>query len=74
MRVAAILLGVLITLHTPTGQEVYVNADEIMIIRSPIPYFTARGVGAEVVAHDREISVRETPAEVKRLVEDSKQQ
>lgn len=70
---ATILFGVLITLHTPSGNEMFVNADEIMVIRSPIPYFAAKGVGAEVIAHDREISVRETPGEVKRLIEESKQ-
>lgn len=56
----------------PKDGTVIELTDEIVVIREPIPYFAAKGVGAEVIAHDKEVSVRETPAQVKQLVEGAK--
>lgn len=69
-RLAALLFAAFITLHTPSGREVFVNADEIMMIRD--------GIGCpampntEVTVHDHTICVNETPAQVKQLVEGAK--
>jgi hypothetical protein len=59
-------LAALITLHQPGG-PIYVNPDEIMIVRSPDPEFVHRKFKASILIHDAWIHVLETPTEVKRL-------
>jgi len=67
MRRLALIFSALITLHAPSGKEIFVNPDEIMIVREGGPPFDARHCKTEVVVHDREVCVRETPDTVKRL-------
>lgn len=62
MRFFGFLLSAFITLHTPSGLPIFVNAVEIMIIRSSLG---CSSVGAEVIVHDRAQCVQETPQQVK---------
>lgn len=72
-RFIAFLFGALITLHSPSGRELFVNGDEIMVIRDETTVaFWSPGCRASVIIHDRELCVRETPTEVKAKVEASK--
>lgn len=70
----AIILGALITLHSPSGRELFVNGDEIMVIRGDTSAWDwQRGCHAEVTVHDKVLCVKEHPNEVKALVEGTKQ-
>jgi hypothetical protein len=69
IRLITLILGALITLHTPSGREVYANGDEIMFIRPDGYGLYSVGCGALVTVHDKEVCVRESPAEVKSKVE-----
>lgn len=67
MRWLPALLAALITLHQPSG-EIYVNPDEIMLIKPCARWYCGSDqLKAAVLVHDKEIFVLETPAEVKRL-------
>lgn len=65
------LLGILITLHTPSGREVFVNADEVMMIGASGGW-NVGGCATEVLVHDKMICVVEPPFIVKKLVEGAK--
>ena len=66
MRWGPPLLSALITLHQPSG-AIYVDPEEIVIIRSPDPEMVPRKFKASILIHDIWIHVLETPSEVKRL-------
>lgn len=71
-RLAGFLFAAFITLHTPSGREVFVNADEVMLIQLS-DVWSAVNCHSEVTVHDKVICVREYPFEVKRFVEGAKQ-
>lgn len=58
------LLAALITLHDPLGREIYINAEEIMIITYP-DNESKPGVHAKIMIHDSWQYVQETPQQVK---------
>lgn len=67
-RLIAIMLFVV--LHLPSGQEVYINQHEIMIIRpNTISHTSCK---SEILVHDVWLCTRESPEEVKRLIDESR--
>ena len=60
------MLAALITLHQLVG-EVFVNPDEIMLVKPADPLLVPRVFKSSVLVHDTWIHVLETPAEVKAL-------
>ena len=66
MKCLPALLAALITLHQPGG-AIFVNPDEIMLVKAPGPDLVPRKFKASVLVHDTWVHVLETPAEVKRL-------
>lgn len=66
MKNYLIMLAALITLHQPSG-EIYVNPEEIMLIRPSKPPMAPREMRSAILVHDTWIYVIETPSEVKRL-------
>jgi hypothetical protein len=67
MRGWAALLILFLTLHQPDGQEVYVAVDQIGYI-GPADSRLHPGAGSRLLVYGVEISVRETPKEVVRLL------
>jgi hypothetical protein len=67
MRGWAALLAVFLTLHQPDGQEVYVAADQIGYIGPAVPRLHP-DAGTRLLVYGIEITVRETPKEVVRLL------
>ena len=67
MRGWAALLIVFLTLHQPDGQEVYVAIDQIGYIGPTDPRLHP-GAGTRLLVHGVEITVRETPKEIARLL------
>lgn len=72
MRLLALIFAAFITLHTLSGREVYVNADEVMLIQSNAMW-NVGGCLSEIMVHDKAICVVEAPTTVKKLVEGAKQ-
>jgi hypothetical protein len=67
MRSWAALLILFLSLHQPNGQEVYVAIDQIGYI-GPADSQLHPGAGARLLVYGVEITVRETPKEVVRLL------
>jgi hypothetical protein len=67
MRGWAALLILFLTLHQPNGKEVYVAIDQIGYI-GPADQRVYPGAGTRLLVYGVEISVRETPDEVVRLL------
>ena len=67
MRGWAALLILFLTLHQPNGQEVHVAIDHIGYI-GPADPRVHPGAGSRLLVYGVEISVRETPDEVVRLL------
>ena len=67
MQSWAVLLILFLTLHQPDGQEVYVSADQIGYIGPAVPRLHP-GAGTRLLVYGAEITVRETPEEVVRLL------
>jgi hypothetical protein len=67
MRGWAGLLILFITLHQPDGQEVHVAIDQIGYI-GPADPRVHPGAGTRILVYGVEISVRETPKDVVRLL------
>jgi hypothetical protein len=67
MRGWAALLILFLTLHQPDGQEVYVAIDQIGYIGPAVPRVHP-GAGTRLLVYGVEITVRETPEEVVRLL------
>jgi hypothetical protein len=63
----AALLLLFLTLHQPDGQEVYVAVDQIGYIGPAVPRLHP-GAGTRLLVYGAEITVRETPEEVVRLL------
>jgi hypothetical protein len=67
MRGWAVLLILFLTLHQPNGQEIYVAIDQIGYI-GPADSRLHPGAGTRLLVYGVEITVRETPEEVVRLL------
>jgi hypothetical protein len=67
MRGWAALLILFLTLHQPDGQEVYVAVDQIGYI-GPADSRLHPGAGSRLLVYGVEISVREAPKDVVRLL------
>jgi hypothetical protein len=67
VRAWVALLILFLTLHQPDGQEVYVAIDQIGYIGPAVPRVHP-GAGTRLLVYGVEISVRETPKEVVRLL------
>jgi hypothetical protein len=67
MRGWAALLILFLTLHQPDGQDVYVAVDQIGYIGPAVPRLHP-GAGSRLLVYGVEITVRETPEEVVRLL------
>lgn len=71
-RVFVLLALALLALHAPNGDEIYVKGDEVVLITPGGPPLTTSGCRTDLVVHDKWICVKETPKEVRRLVEGDK--
>lgn len=67
MRGWATLLILFLTLHQPDGQEVYVSVDQIGYIGPAVPRLHP-GAGTRLLVYGAEITVREKPEDVVRLL------
>lgn len=64
-----LILALFVVLHLPSGQEVYINQHEVMIVKPNIAMHPS--CKTEVLIHDVWICVRELPKEVVELLEKS---
>jgi hypothetical protein len=55
-------------LHNLSGAEIFVNADEVMLV-APAPVECGAGAKSYVIVHDKPLCVRETPREAVQIIE-----
>lgn len=70
--VYAIVVGAFIILHAPNGDEIHVNGGEVMLITPGGPPLTTPGCKSDVLVHDKWVCVKESPREVRRLIEETR--
>ncbi len=65
----SIFVTIFLSLHSPTGAPFYVRTLEILAITVPQPNRSGPGIGANILVHDTWFSVRETPNEIMRAID-----